>query len=190
MINMGKRARKTQENTEKAGLVSCRFTAIAVKMGEPTALGVPKVGLDARVRAAAGHRRLPHLLQRAALEVHGQGKGGADDGHDDDQARQQDPPLPRPPQEAHEEEAYRDLAEGGAGEVPRLSDDIELQGGYRLGGGAFKDAEDGADECYCLVRSQLRRLVLVLDPVPDPVPVFTPVSVTCPVQLTVAAPLV
>ena len=153
-------------------------------------MGVPKVGLDARIRAAAGHRRLPHLLQRAALEVDGQGKGRADDGHDDDQARQQDPPLPRPPQEAHEEEAYRDLAEGGAGEVPRLSDDIELQGCYRLGGGAFEDAKDGPDECYYLVRSQTQRPMLVLDPVLGPVPVFTPVSVTCPVQLTVAAPLV
>lgn len=116
-----------------------------------TALGVPKVHLDAGVGAPAGDRRIPHLLQRPALEVHGQRKGQSDDGHDGNQSSQQNSPLPRPPQEAHEEEAYRDLAERGADEIPRLPNDKELHGSCRIGCSALENAKDGPEQCYYLV---------------------------------------
>ncbi len=120
-------------------------TAVGEAWRIHTPLSIPKINLNTRVRAAPHDTRIPHFRERPALEVGGQGERGVNDAHDGDEASQQDAPLAGPPQQAHEEEAYRGLAEGGADEVPRLADDEELQGAGRVGLAALEDAEDGAD---------------------------------------------
>lgn len=110
-----------------------------------TPLSIPKINLNTRIRATPDNRRIPHFRQGPALEVGGQGESGVDDGHDGDEAGEEDAPLAGAAEQGHEEEAYRGLAEGGADEVPRLADDVELQGAGLVGLAALEDAEDGAD---------------------------------------------
>ena len=119
-----------------------------VQRGEATSLSITKINLYAGIRAAAGRRQIPHLLQRPALNVDCQRKGRIDDAHHHDKPRQQYPPLPCPPQEAHEEETYRHLAEGAADEIPRLPNHVELQRPGRVRRAALEDAEDGPYQCY------------------------------------------
>lgn len=137
-------ARKTQEKTENAGLVS-HGCQLQVEDRKLTALGVAEADLNAGIPALAGNQRPPDLLQGPALQIHGQHEGKVDGRHRQGEQARQDAPLAR-----EEEETDRDLAEGGAHEIPRLAQDAELQGARRVRGGALDGAEDGACECHHL----------------------------------------
>ena len=77
-----------------------------------TTLKIPKVKLHTRIPTHARTLRIPQLLQRSALEIHRQRKGEVDDSHEHNHGAEQHPPPPGA-QQPDEEEAYRNLGQGG-----------------------------------------------------------------------------